>query len=41
MRAVAAGVYYPFRDALMIKMEDFLAEVKILQQRRPTRAELE
>ena len=41
MRAIATRVDDPLRDSLVIEMEDLLAEVKILQQGRPARTDLQ
>lgn len=41
MRAEAARVHDALRNALMIEMEDFFAEMKILEQRRAARARLQ
>ena len=35
MRAEAAGMDHPLGDALVVEMEDLLAEVEVLEQRRP------
>ena len=35
VRAVAAGVHDPLGDALVIEVEDLLAEVEVLEERRP------
>ncbi len=34
MGAVAAGVHHPLGDALVVEMEDLLAEMEVLEQRR-------
>ena len=34
MRTEAAGVHDPLRDALVVEVEDLLAEVEVLEQRR-------
>ncbi len=41
MRAVAAGMDDALGNALMVEMEDLLAEMKILDQGRPARTDLE
>ena len=41
MRAVAAGVNDALRDALMVEMKDLLAEMKIFDQGRPARPDLD
>ena len=37
----AAGVNYPFRDALVVEMKDFFAEMKIFQSGRTARSYFE
>ena len=39
VRSVAAGVHDPLGDALVVEVEDLLAEVEVLQQRRPALAD--
>ena len=41
MRAVAAGVHHALGNALVVEVEDFLAEMKVLEGRRSTRADLQ
>ena len=41
MRAGAAGVHHPLGDALVVEVGDLLAQVVVLQQRRPARAGLQ
>ena len=38
--AISARMHHPFRNSLMIEMEDLLAEVKILESGGPSRADL-
>jgi hypothetical protein len=40
MGAVAPRMHHALGDALIVEMEDFLAEMEILDQRRPTLANL-
>ena len=41
VRAVAAGMHHPLGNALVVEMEDLLAEMEVLEQRRPARPDLE
>ena len=41
MRAVAAGVHHALGNALVVEVEDLLAEMKVLEGRRSTRADLQ
>ena len=41
MRAIAAGMHDPLGNALMVEVEDLLAEMEIFEQRRAARADLE
>ena len=41
MRAVAARMHDPLGNALVVEMENLLAEMEVLDQRRPARADLE
>ena len=41
MRAIATGMNHALRDALMVKMEHFFAEMRVFQQGRPPRALLQ
>ena len=41
MRAVAAGVNHPLRNALVVEVKHLLAEMKILKQRGTARPDLE
>ena len=41
VRTVAAGVNDAFGDALMVEMKDLLAEMKIFDQGRPARPDLD
>ena len=41
MRAVAAGMHDPLGNALVVEVEDLLAEMKVLDQRRSALADLQ
>ena len=41
MRAIAARMNHALRNALMVEMEDLLAEMKVLDQGRTARADLQ
>ena len=41
VRSIAAGMNHAFRNALVVEMENLLAEMKVLDQRRTARADLE
>ena len=41
MRSVTASVHHPFRNALMVEMEDFLAKVEVFEDRGPPWADLQ
>ena len=41
MRAVAARMHHALGNPLVVEMENLLAEMKILDQGRPTRTDLE
>ena len=41
MRAIAARMHDPLWNALMVEVEDLLAEMEVLEQRGSARADLE
>ena len=41
MRAIAAGVHHALGNALVVEVEDLLAEMEVLERRRSTRADLQ
>ena len=41
MRAIAAGMHHALGNALVVEVEDLLAEMEILKCRRATRADLQ